>query len=108
MLEVLIKEAREKKLFSCPVFNDGSILGVFIRLPDEIHIDDKKWVKKYRIRETENGPVKIPYGIDYIKTEYKEKDIPEFTNNFKPIPPDGLSDNELANWYIELHKKGLI
>lgn len=110
ILNILTEEANQKQLFLCPAFNQYKITSLLLRLPDSITVDGRKWIKKYKTEETINGLVKIAIGIDRTSNEYAVvAEQPEFLNEYPAqSKPEGLSENDLANWYIDQWKNGLI
>lgn len=90
------------------MFNVNTIKGYLVRLPDEIHVDGLKWCKIYKLKDIGYGAINVPVGIEHVTSEETNEDIPEFTNYFQPTEPLNMSEDELANWYIDLFKKGLL
>lgn len=103
---ILKKEIENKKLFSCPVFDERIALAVISEMPDQIIVDNKQWFIRYEKRFVKDKLKKF-LSIYHIVTEEELKEEIEFHTNHQEQEENPFEEgtDEWTNWIIEYYLK---
>ena len=101
---VLIEEAKQKRIDSCPAFNRDALFDQIDLLPDELIIDDIYWKVVYRQDWTANGPLNTPISIEHIPHDkYPISEESFFDEPIEEIKPIRLTEDQMANQRIDIY-----